>query len=142
MKKDSIMEEPNSITVDSNDENMEEILASIREIISSDEGVSTPPAPSLKSPPLNTLEERSSKPEPSHASRKSEDVLVLTKKSSGLKTETSFSKKEGKSPLESLVSSSLTPLIQTWLEKNLSTLVERIVKEEIKTLLSPQKIKK
>ena len=136
------MEETNSITVDSNDENMEEILASIREIISSDEDVSIPPAPSLKPLPLCKPEERSSKDESTYTSRKSEDVLVLTKKSPVLKAETSFLKKEGKSPLESLISSSLTPLIQTWLEKNLSILVEKIVKEEIKTLLSPQKIKK
>jgi cell pole-organizing protein PopZ len=151
MKKDLEMSEPKiTETLQEHAEgDMEEILASIRKIMDPNPQVSTPSPPqsststsSLDSPQGTIVADK----------KHSEDVLVLTRKiapkSSDIKENRSqksekesfsphVSKPEGKSSLESLVSSSLTPLIQVWLEKNLPNIVEKVVKEEIKKLLDP-----
>lgn len=128
------------------EESMEEILASIRKImdapslVAQDKNLSPNAIPSSES----LLLARETSP-------KGEDVLVLTKKSNPSAQLSSKESKplmpvrelfsgsstprEGKNPFESLVTSSLSPLIQSWLEKNLATIVEKVVKEELRKLL-------
>lgn len=129
-------------TFDHSEESMEEILASIRKIMSAtaSEAVDTKApsfqptviTPSVSAPTLDTKK----------------DILVLTKKltvlepkipvastpvsSSVKEVKESFSQPESNNVFETIVSSSLTPLIQSWLDKNLEPIVEKIVKEELK----------
>lgn len=133
--------EPQEINLlNHSEENMEEILASIRKIMASSSQESLDQdIPSAKEPLP------SSAPSISEAEKK--NVLILTKKSPFLPPksfpEPSSQKLRGSSVssentvFETLVSSSLSPLIQNWLDKNLETVVEKVVKEELKKLFSP-----
>lgn len=137
------------------EESLEEILASIRKIMD-------PAAPAAE--PYNLKKDHrtasAAKEEspsiPLVLTKKSapQDVLVLKKKSDPLEivqqktnpaekrahmpsanAEKSSEKKGG---LESLVKSSVSSLVQAWLEKNLPEIVEKVVKEEIQKLLDPR----
>lgn len=160
MKKnfDPLDLENQNLLEDDSEQSMEEIMASIRKIMtptSSQEenvlqskensSVSFSLTSSQDLPPqsISTSTEFSPEKNPPQ-----DEVLVLTKKSPLLEKLRNASQNpklnptpssqriERKSSLEQLVSSALSPLIQTWLEKNLPNVVEKIVKEEIKTLLN------
>ncbi|OFW90281.1 MAG: hypothetical protein A2977_03915 [Alphaproteobacteria bacterium RIFCSPLOWO2_01_FULL_45_8] len=122
------------------EETMEEILASIRQIMDPAQNQNVPLQPSPHRPLPET-------------EKREDNVLVLTKKITTPQAEQketssdkqrkeplspSSQKLEGKSPvLENLVASSLAPLLQDWLAKNLPNMVEKAVKEEFKKLLDP-----
>ncbi|MFN7662928.1 MAG: DUF2497 domain-containing protein [Alphaproteobacteria bacterium] len=117
---------------DQPEESLEEILSSIRKIME----------PSL-TPMAETPSKKVTRP-PLVAPK--EDVLVLRKKADISVKETLSEAKpapkvssagSGKSPLETMILTSMNPLIKSWIEKNLSQIVEKIVREEIQRLLNP-----
>lgn len=117
---------------DQPEESLEEILSSIRKIME----------PSL-TPTVETPSKKATTPPPV-ASK--EEVLVLRKKADISVKETSSEAKpapkvssaaSSKSPLETMILTSMNPLIKSWIEKNLPQIVEKIVKEEIQRLLNP-----
>jgi cell pole-organizing protein PopZ len=132
-------------TFDHSEESMEEILASIRKIMS----VTASETPQTKAPSFQPTALTPSVSAPTTLDTK-KDILVLTKKltllepkapvasasapvsSSVKEVKEAFARPESNNVFETIVSSSLTPLIQSWLDKNLETTVEKIVKEELK----------
>lgn len=132
-------------TFDHSEESMEEILASIRKIMSA---TSSDSVENKEPSPQSAVITPSFTPPVAEAKK---DILVLTKKltvvepkapavSSVKEPKEFFSRPEGNSVFETLVSSSLTPLIQNWLDKNLETIVEKVVKDELKKFFtSPSK---
>ncbi len=122
---------------DQQEPSIEEILASVRRIISEDEA---------DEDILELTEALDEEPEPEREPEKVEDNRLVSDEVeevsaasiSGLTAALAASARlgDGDKTLEQLVKEVLRPILKEWLEANLSEIVERIVRDEVERISS------
>jgi cell pole-organizing protein PopZ len=135
------------------DASMEDILSSIRKILDEDPKSSKKAPAKKKEEPLELTEvvEESVKKSPSIPELKTEEpapssdtlmsstalsasVAALSSLKQAVAPSTHASTTQGQTTIEDIAKSLLMPLLKDWINQNLPSLVEKIVKEEVQRL--------